>query len=94
MSGFSNSPKILKGALVKYAISIPPLIVSFQFNPVTISKDRSNTFSVPGWIQELYEEEGRRRINLREFHHMFTDLRGGKILKVRSESNFRKNKKG
>ncbi len=48
MSGFSNRPKILKGAFVEYGLSIPPLIVAFQFNPETISRDRSNSFYIPG----------------------------------------------
>ena len=58
MSGFQISPKILHGAFVGYAISIPPLIVPFQFNRISISKDRPNTFSVPRWVQKLYKEEG------------------------------------
>jgi hypothetical protein len=40
-SGFSNQPKILRGAFVEFGISIPPLIVVFQFNPLTISRTRS-----------------------------------------------------
>lgn len=48
MSGFSNRPKILKGAFVEYGISIPPLIVPFQFNPVSVSRDRTNKFYIPG----------------------------------------------
>jgi hypothetical protein len=59
MSGFSNVPKILKGAFVEYGISIPPLFVVFQFNPVSISRNRSNTFSAPG--------EGTKK-SLRKFH--------------------------
>ena len=70
MSGFSNQPKILRGAFVEYGISIPPLIVPFQFNPVTISRDRSNTFSAPGWVKEAVGGE----VALRNFHQMFTDL--------------------
>lgn len=31
--GFKNKPKILSGAFVEYGLSIPPLIVVFQFNP-------------------------------------------------------------
>jgi len=65
MSGsFSNQPRLLKGAFVEYGLSIPPLIVTFQFNPVTISRSRSNTFSVPG------DGEG----TLRQFHQRFSDL--------------------
>jgi hypothetical protein len=40
-SGFSNQPKILRGAFVEFGINIPPLIVVFQFNPATISRSRS-----------------------------------------------------
>jgi hypothetical protein len=39
--GFSNKPKILRGAFVEFGISLPPLFVVFQFNPLTISRGRS-----------------------------------------------------
>jgi hypothetical protein len=39
--GFSNKPKILRGAFVEFGISLPPLLVVFQFNPLTISRSRS-----------------------------------------------------
>src|SRR5215467_5551634 len=39
--GFSNQPKILRGAFVEFGISIPPMIVVFQFNPLTISRTRA-----------------------------------------------------
>ena len=74
MSGFSNRPKILKGTFVEYGISIPALIVPFQFNPLTISRNKSNTFSVPGWVQQASKEEGGGKIGLRVFHQMFSDL--------------------
>lgn len=61
---FPNRPKLLRGAFVEYGLSIPPLIVTFQFNPVTISRSRSNAFSAPG------SEEG----TLRQFHQRYTDL--------------------
>ena len=48
MSGFANQPKILKGAFVEFGISLPPLIVVFQFNPLTISRSRSATTVVSG----------------------------------------------
>ncbi len=65
MSGFSNAPKILKGAFVEYGISIPPLFVPFQFNPDSISRNRSNTFSVPG--------EGTEK-SLRKLYKKYSDL--------------------
>src|SRR5215213_74006 len=45
--GFSNQPKILRGAFVEFGISLPPLIVVFQFNPVQITRARSATFTPP-----------------------------------------------
>lgn len=46
-SGFSNQPRILRGAFVEFGISLPPLIVVFQFNPVTISRTRTATINKP-----------------------------------------------
>ncbi len=43
-SGYSNQPRLLKGALVDSNIAaLPPLIVPFQFNPETITRQRSTT---------------------------------------------------
>lgn len=91
MSGFSNTPKILKGAFVEYGISIPPLIVPFQFNPVTISRDRANTFNVPGYIQQWSKEQGGGNISLREYHQReecgkLENLRDLQDVKVGSET--------
>jgi len=41
--GFDNQPKILKGAFVEFGISLPPLFVVFQFNPLTITRSRTAT---------------------------------------------------
>ncbi len=51
MSGFLNQPKILRGAFVEYGLSLPPLFVVFQFNPVQLSRNRSLSFRVPGQPQ-------------------------------------------
>jgi len=48
MSGFRNKPKILRGAFVEYGLSLPPLFVVFQFNPVQLSRSRNLSFSAPG----------------------------------------------
>lgn len=48
MSGFTNQPKILKGAFVEFGISLPPLVVVFQFNPLTITRSRTATPVTPG----------------------------------------------
>ncbi|SCY82326.1 hypothetical protein [Desulfoluna spongiiphila] len=46
--GFPNKPKILRGAFVEFGLSLPPLIVPFQFNPVDLKRNRSLTFSGTG----------------------------------------------
>lgn len=85
MSGFSNTPKILKGALVEYGISIPPLIVPFQFNPESISRERSNRFSAPGSALAGVKEdkEGTKgQMKLSEFQCKYDDL-----MKLRDEQD-------
>lgn len=51
--GFTIKPKILRGAFVEYGLSIPPLVVVFQFNPLQLTRNRSLTYSVPGWRQQI-----------------------------------------
>ena len=41
----TNKPRILRGAFVEYGLSIPPLFVVFQFNPVQLSRNRSLSFA-------------------------------------------------
>jgi hypothetical protein len=65
--GFSNKPRILKGAFVEYGLSIPPLFVVFQFNPEKLTRNRTLTFSVPA-------EKGAQTISLRQFHNKIDDL--------------------
>jgi len=52
MSGFSNTPRILRGAFVEHGKSMPPLVVPFQFNPETISRNRTNSFAASGQGEE------------------------------------------
>ncbi len=84
--GFSNKPKILRGAFVEYGLSLPPLIVPFQFNPVQLTRNRSLSFSVPNApaqrpVEGETETAQNRRIaasrtTLRQFHQReeFSDL--------------------
>lgn len=44
--GFSNRPKILRGALVEFGLSLPPNFVVFQFNPEQLTRNRSLSYSV------------------------------------------------
>ncbi|PYR72032.1 MAG: hypothetical protein DMF86_24745 [Acidobacteria bacterium] len=38
---FANQPKILKSAFVEFGISLPPLVLVFQFNPLTVTRTRA-----------------------------------------------------
>lgn len=44
--GFPNKPRILRGAFVEFGLSLPPLMVVFQFNPVQLTRNRSLTYAV------------------------------------------------
>ena len=55
--GFPNKPKILRGAFVEFGLSVPPLIVVFQFNPVQLTRSHSLTFAFPC----ARPDPGRRR---------------------------------
>jgi hypothetical protein len=67
--GFPNKPKILRGAFVEYGLSIPPLFVVFQFNPVQLTRNRSLTFAAPSSGQT-----GGQSSSLRDFHGRYDDL--------------------
>lgn len=93
--GFTNKPKILRGAFVEYGLSLPPLFVVFQFNPVQLSRSRSQYFSVPGSVQRAESEAARtagrepRWLTLRDFHQRYddlTDLRDAQQVQVQEES--------
>ena len=93
--GFSNKPKILRGAFAEYGLSIPPLVVVFQFNPIQLSRSRSLSFSVPGRRQRLQREIAREFedvaswISLRDFHGEYEnleDLRDAQQVRVQPES--------
>ncbi len=83
--GFTNKPKILRGAFVEYGLSIPPLFVVFQFNPVQLTRNRSLTFAVPS------SGQGGQAATLRKFHQQeeykdLTDLRDAQVVTVQEES--------
>jgi len=80
--GFTNKPKILRGAFVEYGLSIPPLIVPFQFNPVQIIRNRNISFSTSQDEQSITngdsdeEIKTKNRGSLRTFHNRkeYSDL--------------------
>jgi len=63
--GFPNKPKILRGAFVEYGLSLPPLFVVFQFNPVQLTRNRSLTYAVPSSQQTT--DRSLRALHQREF---------------------------
>ena len=68
--GLRNQPKVFRGAFVEYGLSIPPLVVVFQFNPLQLSRSRRQEFSMTA-----SPRGGRRaRSDLRDFHQGFKDL--------------------
>ncbi|MGK8558160.1 hypothetical protein [Nocardia gipuzkoensis] len=65
--GFPNKPKILRGAFVEFGLSLPPLIVVFQFNPVQLTRNRGLVFSFPGGPRGELDAAAPER-TLRQFH--------------------------
>jgi hypothetical protein len=101
MSGFANRPKVLKGAFVEYGLSVPPLAVVFQFNPVQLQRSRSLSFRAPNEVFYLPTPDGdtrgeggeRTRLekprDLREWHAEsddLADIRKQQIVSVQEET--------
>ncbi|MFG1947055.1 hypothetical protein [Nonomuraea sp. NPDC048826] len=63
--GFPGRPKILRGALVEFGLSLPPLFVAFQFNPEQLTRNRSLGYAPP---------KGATAATQREFHRQNSDL--------------------
>ncbi|HEX8720459.1 MAG TPA: hypothetical protein VF736_07510 [Pyrinomonadaceae bacterium] len=83
--GFSNQPKILRGAFVEFGLSLPPLLVVFQFNPQTISRTRTAQAQPPPTPRaraarnmELLRREAASDSPL--------DARGKQVIKVNEET--------
>jgi hypothetical protein len=78
--GFPNRPRILRGAFVEFGLSLPPLFVVFQFNPLQLTRNRSLTYAVPNPPPPPPAGAGAAATppapqrTLRQFHGQFTDL--------------------
>ncbi|MFI2508906.1 hypothetical protein [Streptomyces sp. NPDC018972] len=72
--GFPNKPKILRGAFIEFGLSLPPLVVVFQFNPVQLTRNRSLSFTFPGAEGARSGSGAGSRRDLRTFHGTFDDL--------------------
>ncbi len=76
---FPNKPRILRGAFVEFGLSLPPLFVVFQFNPVQLTRNRGLTFSFPGTPSATPTAGGTTAPaapsrTLRQFHGDFSSL--------------------
>ncbi len=94
-NGFSNQPKILRGAFVEFGLSLPPLFVVFQFNPVLITRTRTATVggstAPSAQACEAARQQVAQNISLvqqvkRRPGSLFTDLRAGQSITVKQES--------
>ena len=59
--GFPNKPRILRGAFVEFGLSLPPLLVVFQFNPLQLTRNRALTLPAA----RLGGHRGRRQHSAR-----------------------------
>lgn len=48
MGDFVLRPKVLRGAFVEYGLSLPPLAFAFQFNPESLTRSRTATYTNAG----------------------------------------------
>lgn len=48
MSDFLLRPNVLRGAFVEYGLSLPPLLFAFQFNPETLTRSRTASYTPAG----------------------------------------------
>lgn len=88
-NGFPNKPKILRGAFVEFGLSLPPLFVVFQFNPVQLSRNRSLSFSFPGAPSAEKGSGDAPQRTLRQFHggeDNLDDLRKRQLVTVQEQT--------
>jgi hypothetical protein len=78
MSGFTNQPKILRGAFVEFGLSVPPLMVVFQFNPQTISRSRS------AWVNSPLSYEAQKPAQSSDFVKTGLDTSGRSLIQFRN----------
>jgi hypothetical protein len=86
MSGFTNKPKILRGAFVEYGLSLPPLFVVFQFNPEQLTRSRNLRYSAPGSGQTKEQSGSLRNFHKQDKFKDLTNLRDAQVVDVQEES--------
>jgi hypothetical protein len=92
--GVLGKPRILRGAFVEFGLSLPPLLVVFQFNPVQLTRNRGLSYSFPGAVpqpvaagtQAVPAVPGR---TLRQFHgelRSLLDLQREQLVTVQEQT--------
>jgi hypothetical protein len=84
--GLPNRPRILRGAFVEFGLTIPPLMVVFQFNPLQLTRSRTLSFAAPA--ADTAGSAAPQR-TIRQFHGTFsdlTDLREQQLVTVQEQS--------
>lgn len=81
--GFPGKPRILRGAFVEVGLTLPPLVVVFQFNPLQLTRSRSLTFDVPGAEKGVGERGALRKFHAE--HSSLTELQKLQVVKVDEE---------
>ena len=82
-SGFSNQAKILRGAFVEYGLSLPPLFVVFQFNPLTITRSRTASAANDATRRQMLQNSF---VGQTTAGTLFKDFRAGQTLTVTQET--------
>lgn len=76
--GFRNKPKILRGAFMEYGLSVPPLVVVFQFNPIQLTRNRNINYAPPNDSTVCppsgEKEKNEQRNSLPEYHKKTDDI--------------------
>ena len=75
--GFPGKPRVLRGAFVEFGLSLPPLFVVFQYNPLQLTRNRSLTFAPPGGTVPVPaggQAPSAPARTLRQFHAGLSDL--------------------
>jgi hypothetical protein len=84
--GFTNQPKILRGAFVEFGLSLPPLIVVFQFNPQTITRSRSATVEPPDTPDGARATQNMSLLSQVSASSLTSNIRRGATVKVKQET--------
>ena len=82
MASYTDQPHILRGAFVEYGISIPPLMVVFQFNPEKLTRNRSLSYSSKN------NDKADDNTQLRSFHQKSSlkEIQKDQVVKVQEET--------